>query len=565
LILVLLLIGILASVFDVKLVKSTEDNWWDSNWMYRRQVNITENSGYSLTNFPVELSFRHDGHAQPDGRDIRVVDSLIEIPSYVEECNSTYAKVVFEINLTALETKTIYIYYGNPNATTPNYPLVPLTISEGNNGYAIIDNLVYLEWKYTKWGWDGDNNKVVLWTGYKIDFDGNGNPNDDYDLITDVSGRIGGIGRYRIDYGNAVVRSFGLGDYQGFNQTPVYIDINFENATLRVCRKNTYVQTVQVDKLLMFGHSWDYAKHKDGIEENIIDGLNTNAPQLFHVLYNSSTNPGWMAYRNSFTGTIIAGLGFDIREDYSYLFNAKETGDWDRGIHFDKTFPVYLDPHDQPPKCRIYWYGDDTNEYTNIEKMATILGNLPSITIADEETPTLTIASTISINPQTLNIKSKGKWIISYLELPEEYDAKDINVPSIMLNDTIPVEPNSTAIGDYDNDTIPDLMVKFNRTVVSEFILSKGIVYGNVTLTLTGQLYNGTIFAGSDMILVSALVGDVNVDGYVGIDDIQTATESFGSNPNHPRWNPNANFTPDYYIGIDDMCLIAKNFGETYT
>jgi parallel beta-helix repeat protein len=175
------------------------------------------------------------------------------------------------------------------------------------------------------------------------------------------------------------------------------------------------------------------------------------------------------------------------------------------------------------------------------------------------------ISATVDINPKALNLKSRGKWITTYIELPEGYDVANINVSSIMLNDTILVEPSPTVIGDYDNDTIPDLMVNFNRTIVSEHILSSNIVYGNVTLTLTGQLYNGTIFAGSDIILVSALVGDVNINGYVGIDDIQTATESFGSYPNHPRWNPNANFTPDNYIGIDDICLIAKNFGETYT
>jgi len=77
--------------------------------MYRIKVNITQNSGYSLVNFPVEVIFRHNGHAQLDGKDIRVINGSMEIPSYVEECNNTYTKVVFEINLTALQTKTLFI------------------------------------------------------------------------------------------------------------------------------------------------------------------------------------------------------------------------------------------------------------------------------------------------------------------------------------------------------------------------------------------------------------------------------------------------------------------------
>ena len=72
-----------------------------------------------------------------------------------------------------------------------------------------------------------------------------------------------------------------------------------------------------------------------------------------------------------------------------------------------------------------------------------------------------------------------------------------------MLNGTTPVDSEAPIeVGDYDNDNVPDLMVKFNRTMVSEFMLSKGITYGNATLTLTGQLYDGAPFEGSDIIMV---------------------------------------------------------------
>jgi len=115
--------------------------------------------------------------------------------------------------------------------------------------------------------------------------------------------------------------------------------------------------------------------------------------------------------------------------------------------------------------------------------------------------------ATIDIHPDTLNLKSKGKWITCFIELPEGYDASDINISTVMLNATIPVslpdvpapKPVPTKIGDHDGDGIPDLMVKFNRTMVSELILYRGITYGNVTLTITGEV-NGTLFAGIDSI-----------------------------------------------------------------
>jgi hypothetical protein len=129
--LALLLIGMLSLGITIQPVRSTENDWWNSNWTYRRQVNITENSGYSLIDFPIEVSFMHDGHVQAEGKDIRVIENDTEIPYCITGINSTWATVMFEINLTSLSTKSIYIYYGNENATSPNYPLVPLVISEG--------------------------------------------------------------------------------------------------------------------------------------------------------------------------------------------------------------------------------------------------------------------------------------------------------------------------------------------------------------------------------------------------------------------------------------------------
>jgi len=82
------------------------------------------------------------------------------------------------------------------------------------------------------------------------------------------------------------------------------------------------------------------------------------------------------------------------------------------------------------------------------------------------------ITATVDIHPQTLNLRSRGKWITAFIELPEDYNVADINVSSIMLNDTIPAELRPLAIGDYDEDGIPDLMVKFDRAEVISCIIA---------------------------------------------------------------------------------------------
>jgi hypothetical protein len=135
--------------------------------------------------------------------------------------------------------------------------------------------------------------------------------------------------------------------------------------------------------------------------------------------------------------------------------------------------------------------------------------------------------ATIDIDPNTLNLKSKGKWITCYIELPEGYNVSDFDRAIILLNGTIPVDPFwmdkqlESVVGDYDDDGIPDLMVKFDRTSVIDYILDQNMTYKNVTLTVTGIFQHWSteipprhwaiFIEGSDTIRVR-MPDDVNCD-----------------------------------------------------
>jgi DNA-binding beta-propeller fold protein YncE len=116
---------------------------------------------------------------------------------------------------------------------------------------------------------------------------------------------------------------------------------------------------------------------------------------------------------------------------------------------------------------------------------------------------------TLDIDPDTLNLRSRGRWITAYIELYDGGDVRDINVDTLLLNETIPAGRWPTAIGDYDEDGILDLMVKFNRSDVQRYIEGLNIPPGGagrfgyeVTLTLKGTFNDGTSFECSDTIRV---------------------------------------------------------------
>lgn len=177
----------------------------------------------------------------------------------------------------------------------------------------------------------------------------------------------------------------------------------------------------------------------------------------------------------------------------------------------------------------------------------------------------VSISATVDIDPDCINLNTTGKWINGYIELIGEYNVSDIHVSTILLNDTVPAELHPTSIGDYDNDTFPDLMVTFNRTQIVEYILSKNVTHGNVTLTLTGQLYKIASFNGSDTIKVSSLVGDVDCDGEVKLYDAVTMLTSYGRREGAPTWNPNADIAPPYgIINIYDFVTFLYHYGEKY-
>lgn len=112
------------------------------------------------------------------------------------------------------------------------------------------------------------------------------------------------------------------------------------------------------------------------------------------------------------------------------------------------------------------------------------------------ETPARNV--TLDIDPDTLNLKSKGKWITAYLTT-ENAKAEDLDPSSILLDDVIP-----PVWWDVQNDTT--LMVKFNRAAVQTILP----VSSSVDVKITGVWKDGEAFELHDIIRV------IDVGGHKG-------------------------------------------------
>ncbi len=105
----------------------------------------------------------------------------------------------------------------------------------------------------------------------------------------------------------------------------------------------------------------------------------------------------------------------------------------------------------------------------------------------------ITIEAVVDIDPDILNLKSKGKWITAYIELPEGYDVNDIDI------ETVELQYNDSSVEtDWGGVQGTVYMAKFDRRSVISLLNE---VTENVELKVTGEVAEIS-FEGSDTIKV---------------------------------------------------------------
>jgi hypothetical protein len=116
--------------------------------------------------------------------------------------------------------------------------------------------------------------------------------------------------------------------------------------------------------------------------------------------------------------------------------------------------------------------------------------------LSNSEVP---IEAGFDLKPDTLNIRSKGKYVTGYIEFPMEFDPNDIKLNTVQIYGSVFAEQSKFEIGDYDCDGVQDITVKFDRAELIELLPNQNI--DEHPVTVTGVLSN-RLFSAFDMIRI---------------------------------------------------------------
>ena len=128
-------------------------DWWNTNWLYRKQLNITnKNGGYQMKIIVGNSSGGNvtcNGHAKSDFGDIRFISSANTALSFWLRNYTANTQATFWVN-NSLNDTSIWMYYGNSGASTT---------SNGSNTFYFFDDFSN---GLSKWYMDSFNSDSIV-------------------------------------------------------------------------------------------------------------------------------------------------------------------------------------------------------------------------------------------------------------------------------------------------------------------------------------------------------------------------------------------------------------------
>lgn len=166
------------------------------------------------------------------------------------------------------------------------------------------------------------------------------------------------------------------------------------------------------------------------------------------------------------------------------------------------------------------------------------------------------------------NVTASRSWVFPGMQVNITVTAK--NLGEVTESFGVKAYYNSSLIGEY---SVIDLPAGEETIIIFTWNTSRLAPCSNYTLigeaTLVPYEYNVTNNLFQDGFIKIRVLGDLNGDNTVDMRDIAIVAAAFGSYPDHPRWNPDADITgteylvPDGWVDMRDVAIISKNFGNS--
>ena len=122
---------------------SNSNDWQKAGWLYRMEIQVNSSKiDVNLTDFPMLLSITDSdlkNHARNDGSDIVFInENDDELNHEIEYYNSSTGELIVWVktDLSATENTVLYMYYGNPYASSLENPT-----EVWNSGYVMVQHL----------------------------------------------------------------------------------------------------------------------------------------------------------------------------------------------------------------------------------------------------------------------------------------------------------------------------------------------------------------------------------------------------------------------------------------
>lgn len=96
-----------------------------------------------------------------------------------------------------------------------------------------------------------------------------------------------------------------------------------------------------------------------------------------------------------------------------------------------------------------------------------------------------------------------------------------------------------------------------------------GVASGNYTIRAEASIVPDELntdnnnFVDGTIKIITPILGDINGDGTIDVNDLILLVEAYGATSTSPNWNPDADLNDDGVIDIYDLQLLGKNYGKT--